>query len=112
MITRALRIPVNCPVRFTREDGESGEGIAYDLSTGGCVIEHAGVLAISEPMLLSLQLLLEPGASPITIELAQARWGTRREFGARFQLLPPQDRRRLAQFIRSTQTAPLPVGSA
>ena len=111
MIARAPRTSIHCPATFTQENGQTGMGAVYNISESGCAIEHAGDIPVAEPMFLSLQLALEPGEHPIAIEMAQARWATRREFGVKFQLIAPQNRQRLLRFLRAAQTTPAPIGS-
>jgi hypothetical protein len=72
MITRTDRQFLDCPVRFTDEEGITGEGRLFNLSIGGCALANPTPMA--EDTLLSLELQLMEDAAPVQIDVARVRW--------------------------------------
>lgn len=97
------RSPVQCPASFTDEAGSLAEGIAYNLSTGGCAIRCASNLA--EGMSLSLLITLPGDEVPIIVESARVRWSAQEEFGVEFVAKQKAEEKRLAKFL-TTQGRP------
>ncbi|HWC50232.1 MAG TPA: PilZ domain-containing protein [Nitrospira sp.] len=97
----AVRAPVQCPVSFISEercdDWSTREGRLLDLSKTGCRIasQHA-----PEPgSQITLILPLPDGMPPIRLigtTVCYVHWN---EFGAKFQPLTPQERRRVQAIV-------------
>ena len=102
MITRAERQSLDCPVRFTLEEGITGEGRLFNLSSGGCAFSSTTPMA--EDMLLSLELPLTEKAAPIPIEVARVRWVRRHEFGVEFLFMYDKERKVLLRWLTTASS--------
>jgi c-di-GMP-binding flagellar brake protein YcgR len=93
------RIQVEMPVSFSLHEIEGrSEGTLYNLSMGGCAVESATTVQAGSHMVLYLH---APGEeTPITIELASIQRASRREFGVKFIVVQPQEKKRLEQLIQ------------
>jgi len=97
MITRADRQSLDCLVRFTDEEGLTGEGRLFNLSIGGCALHST--TPVAEDMLLSLVLQLTEKAAPLQIEMARVRWVRRQEFGVEFLFIYDKERKVLLRWL-------------
>ena len=97
MIPRGEREFVDCPLRFTREDGVSGDGRVFNISIAGCAVRSA--TRVTEGMYVSLIIDLPGEGPPVWIELARTRWATSEEFGVQFVMLSQKDRRALLRWL-------------
>lgn len=95
-LRRDVRYQVKCAVAFV-VDGKAGDGVAFNLSRGGCAIETEMFAAMDDPV--SLQITVSTQPTPITIELGKVRWSTRREFGVEFMVVEGASKRRLDDFL-------------
>lgn len=91
------RLLVQCPVSFTDEDGSLTEGVACNLSAGGCAIKCAS--DVSEGMSLSLLITLPGDEVPVIIESARVRWSAQQEFGVQFVAKQKEEKKRLEKFL-------------
>jgi hypothetical protein len=108
---RHQRVPVRCPVRFSQDHGFHAEGTLHNLSEGGCAIECAQDLPLTNAMLVSLRLALPDGEAPMHIETGEVRWAVQRKFGVEFQIISLHDHKRLDHFLQNARaTQPQPVG--
>ena len=108
---RHQRVPVRCPVRFMQSHGFHAEGTLHNISEGGCAIESAQDLPITNAMMVSLQLALPDGEAPMNIETGEIRWAVHRKFGVEFQIISLHDHKRLDRFLQHAgSTPPQPVG--
>jgi c-di-GMP-binding flagellar brake protein YcgR len=97
----AVRAPVQCPVSFLSEeqfdDGSTKEGRLLDLSKTGCRIssQHPP----QQGSQITLILPLPDGMPPIRLVGTTVCHVRRNEFGAKFQPLTPEERRRVQAVI-------------
>jgi hypothetical protein len=97
----AVRAPVECPVRFISEersgDGSQREGRLLDLSKTGCRIfsQHSP----EQGSQITLILPLPDGMPPIRLIGTTVCHVRGNEFGAKFQPLTPEERRRVQAMI-------------
>jgi len=103
-LARAQRIPVQCEVEFTHEDGVTGQGTVFNLSAGGCAVQSD--TSVADNMLVTLRLASSQGGAPIVIELGRVRWATRREFGVEFVMVLSKEQARLDHFLITAASAP------
>ncbi|HKT34621.1 MAG TPA: PilZ domain-containing protein [Nitrospira sp.] len=99
MIARAERYQVDCPVQFTHEGDDSGEGRVINISLNGCAIRSSA--RVEEGDLIALQLELAPTAQIIQIEMARVRWAKNDEFGIEFLFTYEKERKVLLRFLRT-----------
>lgn len=95
--SRPQRVLLQCPVRFTHEDGVTGQGTMVNLSLGGCAI-HSDT-PVFDDMLITLQFSPSEENPPVSIELGRVRWATLHEFGVEFLMILPKERSRLERFL-------------
>ena len=95
--SRPQRVLFRCPVRFTHEDGVTGQGTMMNLSLGGCAI-HSDT-PVFDDMLVTLQFTPSEQNTPVSIELGRVRWATLHEFGVEFLMILPKDRSRLERVL-------------
>jgi hypothetical protein len=80
-----------------RVEGLQG-GTIYNLSTEGCAVESPTMVETGTNVALYIH---APGEkSPIAIDLATILWGGRRVFGARFQVVQSEEKKRLDRLVQ------------
>lgn len=93
------RIQVDLPMSFATYQVEGLQGgTIYNLSMGGCTVESPTIVETGTNVALYIH---APGEkAPIAIDLATIQWSGRREFGARFQVVQSEERKRLDRLVQ------------
>ena len=100
----AKRYRVQLPISFSLEDqSRAGEGIVYNLSTGGCKVTSA--TAVSTGLFLRMRLHLPTHPSPLEVRLAAVRWAMAGDFGVAFLNMASDQHERLQRFLADLETA-------
>lgn len=92
------RQQVHLPISFFGREAR-GEGIVYDLSSHGCVVESK--TSVPEGAVLKLEILMPDHYSPREVERAVVQWTETRRFGLRFERMSSQTRVHLGRIIKS-----------
>lgn len=92
------RQKVHLPISFSGK-GVNGEGIVYDLSHHGCVVESK--TSVSKGAVLKLEILIPDHYSPREVACAVVQWTDQRQFGLRFERMSSQTRIHLGRIIKS-----------
>jgi len=96
---------VQIPISLLKDGVIVGEGIVYDLSTGGCAVESQVNVLIGDN--LALQLYLpdrQAPTTPLMVEVAAVRWTIQQKFGLEFIRMPVMDQKRLRRYVKTLQT--------
>ncbi len=83
----------------THRDEGLRDGSIYNLSAGGCAVESS--IPVETGANVALYIHAPGEKSPIAIELATIQWGSRREFGARFRVVQPDEKKRLDRLVQT-----------
>ncbi len=94
------RFALHCPITFLTEGAPLGDGLCYDLSSGGCAVETAAPAGKGHHVSLHLYLPdhRDP-TTPLTVEIAAVRWLVQRRFGVEFITMPSADQKRLRAYV-------------
>lgn len=94
------RFAMHCPIALLTEGVTLGDGLCYDLSSGGCAFESAA--PVGKDHYVSLHLYLpdhRDPTTPLNVELAAVRWLVQKRFGAEFITMPSGDQQRLRAYV-------------
>jgi c-di-GMP-binding flagellar brake protein YcgR len=94
------RFAMHCPIALLTEGVTLGDGLCYDLSSGGCAVECAA--PVSKGNYVSLNLYLpdhRDPTTPLNVELAVVRWLVQQRFGIEFITIPSGDQQRLRAYV-------------
>ena len=77
-----------------------GDGLCYNLSSGGCAIESAVPVGKGDYVAIHLNFPdhRDP-TTPLTVELAAVRWLVQQRFGVEFITMPSGDQQRLRAYV-------------
>ncbi|MEC4890405.1 MAG: PilZ domain-containing protein [Nitrospira sp.] len=75
---------------FTTPDGETGEGTAIDLSTGGCKFHSLSPLILHAQ--IEIQIFVPGEHIPITVPMGLVRWAEGTTYGVEFLQLTEASR--------------------
>lgn len=90
------RYPICCHVEYTGD--HDGQGIAENLSLGGCLLTTDG--SVEADAHLTLQLMLPSDAIPIKIHVAVVRWSAPPKCGLDFLLIEEHGERLLSEYLK------------
>ena len=90
------RVPVQCTVYFSNTEVH-GTGTLWNLSLDGCRVD--GNMRVPIGAQFELLILLPGRRVSIVVRSAQVAWARGQEVGLRFLTVPPDDQRRLQQFV-------------
>lgn len=97
------RFHVQIPVSFTLEEQSvEGNGIVYNLSTGGCKVTSATPVSTGLYLIIRLHLPTDP--SPLEVRLAVIRWAMAGDFGMAFLSIGSDQHERLQRFLNALET--------
>lgn len=94
------RFALHCPIALLTEGVTLGDGLSYDLSSGGCAVESTA--PVGKGHYVSLHLYLPDHRDPTTplkVELAAVRWLVQQRFGIEFITMPSEDQQRLRAYV-------------
>jgi hypothetical protein len=94
------RFAIHCPIALLTEGVTRGDGLCYDLSSGGCAVESTASVGKGDYVTLHLYLPdhRDP-TTPLTVELAAVRWVVQQRLGVEFITMPSGDQQRLRAYV-------------